>query len=194
MPINSPDVFNSIGEAVIVGGGGSGATTFLELTDTPTSYVDQGGKAAVVSGTGLQFGYLPGTRVGGAVHDPATTQTTNLNALVWTPIANMTMTWTASAATQIVCLHTSFQVNSSVTEVRAGLSTDPSTFTDIGGTNRIAGLYANSGFQPFMFMWQLTGLVAGNSYSVTPFLNPGKSATNYVGGSYQAGFLYAMHP
>lgn len=194
MPINRPDVYNVVGDAVVLGGGGGGATTFLALTDTPTSYVDQSGKVPVVGVNSLQFNYLPGTRVGGVVYDPITEQNTTLTANVWTAIPNMTMTWTASAETQIVCLHTSFAALSSVTGIEVGLSTDPGSFLDFGRTARYLGLMANAELKNLMFMWQLTSLSEGISYSVTPFLRPTKNAISHVGGVYQGAFLYAMHP
>lgn len=40
MPINSPDVFDSIGDAILDGGGG--ASTFVALNDTPSSYAGSG--------------------------------------------------------------------------------------------------------------------------------------------------------
>ena len=51
MPINSPDVFDSIGDAIVTGGGGGGggSTTFLGLTDTPSSYSGQAGKVVKVN-------------------------------------------------------------------------------------------------------------------------------------------------
>ena len=57
MPINSPDVFDYIGDAIVSGSGGGGVTTFVALNDTPTSYTGQGSKfVAVNSGaTALEF-------------------------------------------------------------------------------------------------------------------------------------------
>ena len=40
MPINSPDVFDSIGDAILASGGG--ASTFVGLNDTPSSYAGSG--------------------------------------------------------------------------------------------------------------------------------------------------------
>jgi hypothetical protein len=56
MPINSPDIFNSVGDAVVSGGGG-GATTFLGLTDTPANYTGATKKFVRVNagGTALIF-------------------------------------------------------------------------------------------------------------------------------------------
>lgn len=55
MPINSPDVFDSIGDAILAGGGGS--STFVGLNDTPSSYSGSGDYlVAVNSGaSGLVF-------------------------------------------------------------------------------------------------------------------------------------------
>ena len=58
MPIYIPDSFDSVGDAVVIGGtGGAGRTTFVSLNDTPSSYSGEAGKiAAVNSGeTGLEF-------------------------------------------------------------------------------------------------------------------------------------------
>lgn len=50
MPINSPDIFDSIGDAVVIGGaGGGGVTTFVALNDTPSSYSGNAGKMVVVN-------------------------------------------------------------------------------------------------------------------------------------------------
>jgi len=40
MPINSPDVFDSIGDAILASGGG--VSTFVALNDTPSSYAGSG--------------------------------------------------------------------------------------------------------------------------------------------------------
>jgi len=55
MPINSPDVFDSIGDAILASGGGS--STFVGLNDTPASYSGSGDfLVAVNSGaSGLVF-------------------------------------------------------------------------------------------------------------------------------------------
>ena len=55
MPINSPDVFDSIGDAILASGGGS--STFVGLNDTPSSYSGSGDYlVAVNSGaSGLVF-------------------------------------------------------------------------------------------------------------------------------------------
>lgn len=55
MPINSPDVFDSIGDAILASGGG--ASTFVGLNDTPSSYSGSGDYlVAVNSGaSGLVF-------------------------------------------------------------------------------------------------------------------------------------------
>jgi len=46
---------------ILTAGGGGGAATFLELTDTPASYAGQGGKAVKVKAdvSGLEFGDCP---------------------------------------------------------------------------------------------------------------------------------------
>jgi hypothetical protein len=50
MPINSPDIFDSIGDAVVIGGaGGGGVTTFVALNDTPSSYSGNAGRMVVVN-------------------------------------------------------------------------------------------------------------------------------------------------
>ena len=56
MPINSPDIFDSIGDAVVTGGG-SGSDTFVGLTDTPATYSGSQNMVVVVNagGTGLTF-------------------------------------------------------------------------------------------------------------------------------------------
>jgi len=56
MPINSPDIFDSIGDAVVTGGG-SGSDTFVTLTDTPSNYTSQADKLVVVNAgaSGLSF-------------------------------------------------------------------------------------------------------------------------------------------
>ena len=56
MPINSPDIFDSIGDAVVTGGG-SGSDTFVGLTDTPATYSGSQNMVVVVNagGTGLIF-------------------------------------------------------------------------------------------------------------------------------------------
>ena len=48
--INSPDVFDSQGQALVAGGGG-GASSFLGLTDTPSSYSGKAGFPLVVGAT-----------------------------------------------------------------------------------------------------------------------------------------------
>jgi len=58
MPIYIPDSFDSVGDAVVIGGtGGAGRTTFVSLNDTPSSYSGEAGQiVAVNSGeTGLEF-------------------------------------------------------------------------------------------------------------------------------------------
>ena len=58
MPINIPDSFDSIGDAVVIGGtGGAGRTTFVSLNDTPSSYTGEAGKLAAVNvgETALEF-------------------------------------------------------------------------------------------------------------------------------------------
>lgn len=58
MPIHIPDSFDSVGDAVVIGGtGGAGRTTFVSLNDTPSSYSGEAGQiVAVNSGeTGLEF-------------------------------------------------------------------------------------------------------------------------------------------
>ena len=57
MPINSPDVFDSIGDAIVSGGGGGRVTTFVALNDTPSSYTGQGGNFVAVNAgaTALEF-------------------------------------------------------------------------------------------------------------------------------------------
>mgnify|MGYP003633820518 CR=1 FL=1 len=56
MPINSPDIFDSIGDAVVTGGG-SGSDTFVGLTDTPANYTSSADKIVVVNAgaNGLSF-------------------------------------------------------------------------------------------------------------------------------------------
>ena len=56
MPINSPDIFDSIGDAVVTGGG-SGSETFVGLTDTPANYTSSADKIVVVNAgaNGLSF-------------------------------------------------------------------------------------------------------------------------------------------
>jgi len=41
MPIFSPDIFDSIGDAIVTGGG-TGVSTFVALNDTPASYSGEG--------------------------------------------------------------------------------------------------------------------------------------------------------
>jgi hypothetical protein len=50
MPINSPDIFDSVGDAV-VSGGGAGVSTFVALNDTPANYTGSAGKLVAVNST-----------------------------------------------------------------------------------------------------------------------------------------------
>lgn len=55
MPINSPDIFDSIGDAILASGGG--VTTFIALNDTPSSYSGSGDYLVSVNSgaSGLTF-------------------------------------------------------------------------------------------------------------------------------------------
>ena len=62
-PGNLDDALDQLAERVddLEAGGGSGATTFLDLTDTPSDYTGQSGKMVRVNatGTGLEFSSSP---------------------------------------------------------------------------------------------------------------------------------------
>jgi len=62
MPINSPDVFDSIGDAILASGGGS--STFVGLNDTPASYSGSGGYLVAVNSGTSALEFIDPTTVG----------------------------------------------------------------------------------------------------------------------------------
>lgn len=85
---------------LISGGGGSGSTTFLDLTDTPSVYTDKYGFSAVVNiaEDGVEFVNISGG-AGGGVDNPilmdyviATSTDTHTNDTTWEDIDSMTVT------------------------------------------------------------------------------------------------------
>ena len=62
MTINSPDVFDSIGDAILASGGGS--STFIGLNDTPSSYTGSGGYLAAVNSGATAIEFIDPNTVG----------------------------------------------------------------------------------------------------------------------------------
>lgn len=88
-----------VADITLGSGGGSGASTFLALTDTPSTYSGQGGKVAAVNagGTALEFISVGGT---GTVTSVAVTGTDGLEVDSGSPItAAGTITLGVNAAT-----------------------------------------------------------------------------------------------
>ena len=62
MPINSPDIFDSIGDAILAGGGGS--STFVGLNDTPSSYAGSGDYLVSVNAGATALTFIDANSVG----------------------------------------------------------------------------------------------------------------------------------
>lgn len=62
MPINSPDVFDSIGDAILASGGG--VSTFVALNDTPSSYAGSGDYLVSVNAGATALTFIDPNTVG----------------------------------------------------------------------------------------------------------------------------------
>lgn len=62
MPINSPDIFDSIGDAILASGGGS--STFVGLNDTPSSYTGSGDYLVSVNAGATALTFIDANSVG----------------------------------------------------------------------------------------------------------------------------------
>jgi hypothetical protein len=105
MPINIPDSFESIGDAVVIGGtGGAGRTTFVSLNDTPSSYSGEAGKLAAVNvgETALEFINPPSGTFLGLTDVTSTTYTGQAGNLVVVNSGETGLEFAAGAATNEV--------------------------------------------------------------------------------------------
>lgn len=62
MPINSPDIFDSIGDAIL--DGDVGASTFVALNDTPSSYTGSGDYLVSVNAGATALTFIDPNAVG----------------------------------------------------------------------------------------------------------------------------------
>ncbi len=165
MPINSPDIFDSIGDAIITGGGGGGggSTTFLGLTDTPSSYSGQAGKVVKVNGgeTALVF-------------EDATGMVTPINSAYASVALMVSATGISNGDT--VATEGYYSLSDGGEMLYTVTNTDLSASVDGGSVIALSGsLYAQAQFPPFYRpeMWGAKGdnSTASATVNVTAFTN-----------------------
>jgi len=138
MPINSPDVFNPVGDATITGGGGGGDISIkeegVELTSAVTS-IDFTGKGSTASNSGTEV----------TVNSPARVVMTNFSFFdgtarnVYIPVVGETEVTTIQRYTKFIMPFSgtvkSIQLNSAVTQVNGTGNIKFTVFKVTSGTS-----------------------------------------------------------
>jgi hypothetical protein len=184
MPIYSPDVFDSVGDAVVIGGsGGGGVSTFVALNDTPASYSGQAGKVVKVNGAENAL-----------IFEDGTGNVTPISA-AFASVALMVAD-TNIVDGQTVATYGYYNLNDGGQMVYTVTDTDLSADVDGGSVIALANsLYAQAQFPPYYRpeMWGAKGDNNGasadiNVSALTAMFNHGRDVSNkavyFSGGKY----------